>query len=103
MKMIAWAWTSCGELKVERPIANCVEKPATMTRVITMAPPRKKRSSPAAGATGWSNEASSEVAIRFPPGSLTGQDPATRFKAGASKLHAVEGLRNGAKPARPGL
>src|SRR4051812_4874113 len=62
MNVIAWAWTSGGEAKVDRPIASWNEKPAKMTKVITIAAFRKKRSSPAAEVSG----AFASVAIDSP-------------------------------------
>src|SRR3954447_5532293 len=63
MNTKAWAWTSGGDEKLDRPIASCTEKPATITTAMVMAPPRKKPSSrpPATGSL------SATVVIRFPP------------------------------------
>jgi hypothetical protein len=58
MNRTAWMWTRTGEAKVERPIASWKEKPATITRVMTIALLRKKRSSPTEGTSGaWARVA----------------------------------------------
>ena len=61
INMMAWTCTSGGEAKVDRPIANCVENPATITRAIEIAAPRKKRSSPASDAEGLSMIVSNSI------------------------------------------
>ena len=42
MNTTAWAWTYQGAAKLERPMASWSENPATITRVMAIAPPRKK-------------------------------------------------------------
>src|SRR5438128_5988935 len=84
MNTIAWAWTSGGEWKLDRPIASWSEKPAATNRAMTIAALRKKRSSESAGSGATGVPAARVAILRDLPPESSDLGSQAQWKARAS-------------------